>query len=285
MTVQFEVRAGKTRDAFYRRVEGYVRAAGEYDADFVVFPEHFTQQMLASEPERLSGGAAIEALSGYTREFVDRLRQMAVNNGVNIIGGSHPTRTDAGNIRNVAHVFLRDGSVHAQEKIQPTPDEREVWGITGGDALDVIETDCGPIGVLICYDSEFPELARRLTDQGARILFVPYCTDTRAGHLRVRYCCQARAIENQCYVVTSGNVGYLPEVENMDLQYAQSAVFTPCDIPFARDGIAAECSENVEMVVIADLDLTTLEWARSEGAVRNLNDRRFDLYRTIWTGE
>jgi predicted amidohydrolase len=135
---------------------------------------------------------------------------------------------------------------------------------------------------LICYDSEFPELARRLVDQGAQILFVPFCTDTRQGYLRVRYCCQARAVENQCYVVTSGNVGNLPEVENMDLQYAQSAIFTPCDYPFARDGIAAETSENVEMVAVADLNLTTLNWARHEGSVRNLRDRRFDLYRTVW---
>ena len=136
--------------------------------------------------------------------------------------------------------------------------------------------------MLICYDSEFPELSRRLADAGARLLFVPFCTDNRQGYLRVRYCCQARAIENQLYVVMSGNVGNLPGVENMDIQYAQSAILTPCDFPFARDGIAAEASENVETVTIADLDLTDLSWARAQGTVQNLRDRRFDLYKTVW---
>jgi predicted amidohydrolase len=98
----------------------------------------------------------------------------------------------------------------------------------------------------------------------------------------VRYCSQARAIENQCYVVMSGNVGNLPGVENMDIQYAKSCILTPCDFPFARDGIAEECTENVETVSIADLDLTDLDWARFEGTVRNLRDRRFDLYSVSW---
>jgi predicted amidohydrolase len=88
------------------------------------------------------------------------------------------------------------------------------------------------VGVLICYDSEFPELARRLVDEGARIIFVPFCTDNRQGYMRVRYCAQARAIENQCFVVLSGNVGNLPGVDNMDVQYAQSCILYPLRLPF-----------------------------------------------------
>jgi predicted amidohydrolase len=100
--------------------------------------------------------------------------------------------------------------------------------------------------------------------------------------MRVRYCAQARAIENQCFVVLSGNVGNLPGVDNMDIQYAQSCILTPCDFPFARDGIAAEASENIEALTIADVNLADLTWARAEGTVRNLADRRFDLYRIDW---
>jgi predicted amidohydrolase len=100
--------------------------------------------------------------------------------------------------------------------------------------------------------------------------------------MRVRYCAQARAIENQCFVVLSGNVGNLPGVDNMDVQYAQSCILTPCDFPFARDGIAAEASENIETLTIADVNLADLTWARAEGTVRNLADRRFDLYRIDW---
>ena len=187
-----------------------------------------------------------------------------------------------GDIHNVAYVCLRDGSVHEQEKIHPTPNEAYWWNIKGGDSIHVIQTDCGPIGVQICYDCEFPELSRRLADEGARIIFVPFCTDSRQGYMRVRYCAAARAIENQCFVVLSGNVGNLPNVANMDIQYAQSCILTPCDFPFARDGIAAEASENVETLTISDVNLSDLSWARAEGTVRNLADRRFDLYRIEW---
>ncbi|GHA23899.1 hydrolase YhcX [Devosia pacifica] len=280
-TVQLGARWVRDHDDFFAHIRYFVEVAADYGSDFVVFPELFTLLLLSSEPQ-LAPHDAIRRLTEFTPEFVERMQQMALALNINIIGGSHPTITDDGDIQNVSYVFLRDGTIHAQEKLHPTPDERDSWGTVGGDAIDVIDTDCGPIGVMICYDSEFPELARRLADQGARILFVPFCTDTRHGHLRVRFCSQARAIENQCYVVTSGITGNLANVDNLDINYAQSAILTPCDMPFARDGIAAECSENVEMVAVADLNLATVRWARAQGAVRNLRDRRFDLYRVRW---
>ena len=280
--VQFQQRKIASFEEFMNNVEYFVDVVSDYRCDFVLFPELFTLQLLAFEKRKLGPAEAIESLTRWTPKFIDAMRELAIGYNINIIGGSHPTRTDDGEIQNVAYVFLRDGSVHAQEKIHPTPNERHWWNIQGGDEIGVIQTDCGPIGVLICYDSEFPELARRLTDEGARILFVPFCTDSRQGYLRVRYCSQARAIENQCYVVTAGNVGNLPNVDNMDVQYAQSAILTPCDFPFARDGVAEQATENVETVVIADLDLTDIAWARAQGTVRNLRDRRFDLYKLVW---
>ena len=281
-TCQFQARAVASFEEFIRNVEYFVDVASDYRSDFIVFPELFTLQLLAFEKRELSPAEAIDRLTEHTPNLVAELSRMALSYNINIIGGSHPTRADDGDIQNVAYVCLRDGSVHSQEKIHPTPNERYWWNIKGGDRIDAIQTDCGPIGVLICYDSEFPELARRLVDEGARIVFVPFCTDSRQGYLRVRYCSQARAIENQCYVVLSGNVGNLPNVENMDIQYAQSCILTPCDFPFARDGIAAEASENVETLTISDVNLADLTWARAEGTVQNLSDRRFDLYRIHW---
>ena len=190
---------------------------------------------------------------------------MALKYNINIIGGSHPTRTGDGDIHNRAFVCLRDGAVHEQEKIHPTPNERYWWNIQGGHSIGAIQTDCGPIAVLICYDSEFPEISRRVVGEGARILFVPFCTDNRQGYMRVRYCAQARAIENQCFVAMAGNVGNLPNVQNMDIQYAQSCILTPCDFPFARDGIAAKVSDNVETLTIGDVNMSDLRWARAEG--------------------
>ncbi|NBC96636.1 MAG: GNAT family N-acetyltransferase [Deinococcus-Thermus bacterium] len=281
-SVQLAARTLRDPEEFYETVDYFTNIASEYGSDFVVFPEHFTLQLLSCEREELPPDQAIERAVEYTDTFVNRLQAMALARAINIVGGSHATRAGNGDILNVCYLFLRDGTVHRQAKLHPTPDERESWNLQGGDSVDVIETDCGPVGALVCYDAEFPEAARRLADEGARILFVPFNTDTRHGHLRVRYCCQARAIENQCYVVTSGMVGNLEYVSNLDIQYAQSAIMTPCDFPFARDGIAAEASENVEMIIVADLNLATIQWARNRGSVRNLRDRRFDLYRTRW---
>ncbi len=281
-TCQLQSRAVSGFDEFMKQIEYFVDVAADYEADFIVFPEMFTVMLLSAEARELTPLEAIETLSNYTPRIRKRLSEMALAFNINIIGGSHPTRMPDGDIHNVAYVCLRDGSIHAQEKIHPTPNEAYWWNIKGGDSIDAIPTDCGPIGVLICYDSEFPELARRLVDEGARIIFVPFCTDSRQGYMRVRYCSQARAIENQCFVVMSGNVGNLPNVANMDIQYAQSCILTPCDFPFARDGIAAEASENVETLTISDVNLADLSWARAEGTVQNLADRRFDLYRIEW---
>jgi len=148
----------------------------------------------------------------------------------------------------------------------------------GGNTLQTFDTDCGKIGILICYDVEFPELSRLLADEGMDILFVPFLTDTQNGYSRVRYCAQARAIENECYVAIAGSVGNLPKVHNMDIQYAQSMVFTPSDFAFPTTGIKSEATPNTEMILIADVDLDLIRELHNFGTVKNLKDRRLDLF-------
>ncbi len=281
-SVQYMQRRVNSFEHFIELVEYFVDVAADYRSDFVVFPEMFSLQLLSIEDQELSAAESIEALTRYTPVFRAAFSDMAVRYNINILAGSHPTKMPNGRVENIAYVMLRDGRIHEQPKIHPTPSEAHWWNIEGGDALNVIDTDCGPVGVLICYDSEFPELSRHLIDQGANILFVPFCTDERQSYLRVRYSCQARAVENQCYVVMAGNVGNLPNVANMDIQYAQSCILTPCDFPFARDGIAADTTPNVEMVAFADLRLDDLRAARYNGTVQNLKNRRHDLYSVVW---
>lgn len=284
-TVQFQVRKVSSIDEFEAQLCYFVDVAADYRADFICFPELLTIPLLSIANSPIPPEKAIFEVANYTERYLKFMQELAISKNINIIGGTHPTRTEEEEIHNISYVFLRDGSVHQQEKIHPTPNERRWWNIKGGNKLDAIMTDCGPIGVLICYDSEFPELARYLADQGALILFVPFCTDERQGYLRVRYCCHARAVENQFYVVTSGVVGNLPNVENMDIHYAESCILTPCDFPFARDGIAAITAPNTEMIAFADLNMESLIMARHSGTVQNLKDRRFDLYQMEWTGE
>jgi predicted amidohydrolase len=282
-SVQYQQRRIRSFDEFAAHVAYFVDIAADYNADFVTFPELITLQLLSIENEELSPVDAIRKLSQYTPQVKALFADLAVRYNIHIIAGSHPTEQPNGDIHNVCYVCLRDGSIHEREKLHPTPSERTVWNVTGGERAATIQTDCGPIGVMICYDAEFPEVARHLVDQGALILFVPFCTDVREGYLRVRYCAQARAIENQCYVVLSGNVGNLPGVNNFDIQYGQSCILTPSDFPFARDGIAADSTPNSETVLFADLNLISLARARNSGTVTNLKDRRFDLYQTRWT--
>ncbi|MFN3165252.1 MAG: nitrilase-related carbon-nitrogen hydrolase, partial [Pseudohongiellaceae bacterium] len=167
----------------------------------------------------------------------------------------------------------------------PTPTEKRDWIMQGGDTLRVFDTDFGKIGILICYDSEFPELARIQADQGMQMLFIPYWTDTKNGFLRVRCCAQARAIENECYVAIAGSVGILPKVDNADIQYAQSAVYSPSDFAFPHDAVMAETTPNTEMTLIVDLDLEKLKDLRNVGSVRNHLDRRRELYEVRWLKE
>ncbi len=225
-----------------------------------------------SEPD------AIRELAKYTKEITEKLSQLSISYNINIITGSMPEMV-RGKLYNVGYLCRRDGSVERYEKIHVTPDEERVWGMVNGNSLKTFDTDCGKIGVLICYDSEFPELSRLLSDEGMDILFVPFLTDTQNGYSRVRLCAQARAVENECYVAIAGSVGNLPKVHNMDIQYAQSAVFTPCDFSFPNNGIKAEATPNTEMILVADVDIDLLRELHTFGAVRNLKDRRKDFYR------
>lgn len=281
-TVQFQMRRVESEAQFQNQLEYFIDIASDYDADFVVFPELVTLALLSATERKMRPEEAIDHMTDYTERYKQFMQHMAISYDINIIGGSHPTKMDDGDIHNVSYIFLRDGAVHAQEKLHPTPGERYWWNIKGGDSLKTIQTDCGPIGVLVCYDAEFPETSRHLIDQGALIVFVPFCTDERQSYLRVRYCSQALAVQNQCFVVMSGTVGNIPDVENMDINYAESCILTPCDFPFARDGIAAIAQANTETIAFADLQVENLMASRQGGAVQHLKDRRFDLYNVSW---
>jgi predicted amidohydrolase len=220
---------------------------------------------------------AIRKLADYTEPLKKVFNEFAVSYNSNIITGSMPLLRD-GQLYNVGYLCRRNGTIETYEKIHITPSEKTDWVMTGGDDIKVYDTDCGKIGILICYDVEFPEVTRLLADQGMNILFVPFLTDTQNGYTRVRVCSQARAIENECFVAIAGCVGNLPRVHNMDIQYAQSAVFTPSDFAFPTNGIKAEATPNTEMTLIADVDLDLLKDLHHVGSVQILKDRRKDLY-------
>lgn len=274
--VQWQMRNYKGLDDLFEQIEFFVDAVAGYKSDFALFPEFFNAPLMA-EYNHLSEAEAIRKLAGYTEEIRERFLKLAISYNVNIITGSMPL-LDGEKLLNVGYLCRRNGTYAYYEKLHVTPNERKFWGLSGGKKLEVMETDCGPVGVLICYDVEFPELPRLLAEQGMNILFVPFLTDTQNGYSRVRYCARARAIENECYVAIAGSVGNLPKVDNMDIQFAQSVVFTPCDFSFPSNGIKAEATPNTEMILVADVDMDLLRELHTYGAVQNLKDRRNDIY-------
>jgi len=281
--VQYGQRRIRSFDEFRQQVLYFVDVTADYRADFVVFPELFTMQLLSLENEAIPPSESMRRISEYESELAELFREAAMKYNINIVAGSTPLIRDD-KLYNFAQLYRRDGSHVDQPKIHPTPNEEYWWNISGGSDSSLIDTDCGPVGMLVCYDVEFPELVRYLTDQGINILFVPFLTDERQSYSRVRYCAQARAVENQIYVALAGSCGNLPNVQNMDIHYAQSCIMTPCDFPFARDGVAADTTPNVEMIAIADVSLNALRANRLNGTVRNLRDRRHDLYSVSWHG-
>lgn len=274
--IQWQMRPYKNVASLLQQAEYFIDTLSGYRADFALFPEFFNAPLMA-EYNHLSEPEAIRKLAGHTDNIVREFSKLSISHNINIVAGSMPELND-GNLYNVGYLCKRDGGIERYEKIHVTPDEVKVWGMQGGNKLKVFDTDCGKISVLICYDAEFPELSRLLADEGMDILFVPFLTDTQNGYSRVRLCAQARAIENECYVAIAGSVGNLPNVHNMDIQFAQSMVFTPCDFAFPTNGIKAEATPNTEMILLADVDLGLLRELHEFGSVKNLKDRRTDIF-------
>lgn len=272
-TLQYFIRPVASFKQFAHQVEALVETAKDYRCRLVVFPEYFSTQLLTLGDVRRPIVDQIRDLANQEDNFIELLAGLARKYGVYIVAGTVPGWDEGrSEIFNRCHVFGPTGTSGIQSKLHMTRFESEEWHVSSGKKLRIFEADFGKFAVNICYDVEFPEIARAAAKQGVRMIVVPSCTDDRMGYLRVRYCAQARCIENQIYVVHSGTVGSLPQVPAISLNYGQAAIYTPCDYPFARDGILAEGNANQETIVIGELDFRLIDEARTNGTVLPLRD-------------
>lgn len=253
--ISFEVRSDTT--GFYEELEATIGRAVESGASLIVLPELVILGRCAGDPD---------TVAGHAQEFVSRLTSMSQDHGVTIVGGSHIERRGEA-LHNVCAVAMPDGEIHRVDKHVLTQWERHEWMLVPGSR----STPIGDLGVLICYDSEFPELARPLCRQGVRVLCVPAYTETQQGFQRVRWGCLARAVENQVFVVHASLVGSLGG-EPVPSTYGSSAVIAPSMPPFPESAILEETPLNEPAIAIADLDFGDLECARTRGDVRNWTD-------------
>ncbi|MBI3452797.1 MAG: carbon-nitrogen hydrolase family protein [Rhodospirillales bacterium] len=273
---QYALKPVASFEAFADQATAAVAAAAEFDARLFVLPEYLTTQLLSIPANGRPGD--IRDLPAHTPQYRDLFSHLARSRAMHILAGTHVT-AEGNKLYNTAYLFHPDGRVDTQEKLHLTPTETGPWGLAPGTTLKLIDLSWAKAAILVCYDVEFPELARRARAEGADLLLVPSCTDDRHGFHRVRYCAQARAIEDQTYVVVAATVGGLPEVEHLRSHVGEAALLAPCDYPFPPGGVLAAGEINCDMVVAADLDFAALARARAGGSVRTWQDRRPDLYR------
>jgi len=272
--LQYFIRPVESYEQFEAQVRGLVETAADYDAHLLVFPEYFTIQLMTLEQRDVPIRDQVRHLTRRVDQVSETMSALARASGLHIVAGSILVADpdDGDRVYNDSFFFGPDGKFGRQGKLHLTRWEREDWQVSQRSGLKIFETALGRIAIAICYDVEFPEIARTAARMGCNVLVVPSCTDERQGFLRVRYCAQARCIENHLYVVHSTTVGSLPMVPSVALNYGQASILTPSDFPFARDGILAEGVVNQEMMILGDLDMKAIEESRSFGSVLPLND-------------
>lgn len=261
-------------DDVAEKLSRWVKDAAGAGAALLVFPEYFSMEITSifgSEVAR-SLPLSLSRMQDQLPAFRDLFAALSRRHAVAICAGSYPVLRADGLYGNRAYFFLPDGTVHQQDKLQMTRFELEQWGIAGGEGLGVFDTDLGRIAINICYDCEFPLLARAQVARGADLLLVPSCTDTLAGYHRVRIGCQARALENQCFVVQSPTVGDCPWSEAVDRNTGAAAIYTPVDYGFPPDGVSVQGEMNIPQWVYGEVDLSDVARIRREGQVFNYRD-------------
>ena len=250
--------------------EARIAEAAGAGAELLALPEYAALDAIAAPAGSLAD--ELDAGCALHDAIIATMRAAARRHGVWLMGGSLPFRRPDGTVVNHAALLAPDGGVAFQDKCRPTRFEAEQWGMSGGGPPGVFETPWGLIGICVCYDVEFPPLARAQVQAGAWLLLAPACTDTRAGFNRVRLAARARALENQCFVAVATTVGDAPWIAALDENHGYAAVYGPVDRGFPEDGVIARGPLDTPGWLYADLDPARLAAVRQEGAVLNHRD-------------
>ncbi len=273
-SAQYDIGFFRQWDDYASKLEDWVASATAQEAQLLVFPEYGSMELAS-----LFGETVYRDLNKQLHEMqtlyqdVEALHlSLASQYNCLILGASFPLRLEDGRFRNRATLYGPEGILGFQDKLIMTRFENEQWLISAGKEIQVIPTDLGMIGINICYDSEFPMIAHQQVRAGADLILVPSCTDTEAGFHRVRVGCQARALENQCYVVQSPTAGEAPWSEAVDVNTGLASIYTPIDYGFPANGILAEAGDASAQWVFAELDLAKSREIRNSGQVFNYRD-------------
>lgn len=267
---QYPIDRLESWEAYEAKLTRWVEEAAAAGASLAVFPEYGAMELASLDPATMGDLAgSIETVSALLPR-VDALHgELASRTGLHILAASAPRKDADGCFRNAARLFAPNGKSAVQDKLVMTRFEREQWGIASGTSLKVFDTVLGRLAVSICYDSEFPLLARACVEAGAEVLLVPSCTDTLHGYWRVRIGAQGRALEGQCYAVHSPTVGEAAWSPAVDENRGAAAVYGPPDRGMPEDGVLAIGVEGASQWVFAEVDTAKVADLRADGGVLN----------------
>lgn len=273
-TAQYDISFFEHWEAFVDKLDSWVAGAAQQGAKLLVFPEYGSMELASLFGEEVYSDLQkqLHAMQTLLPKWQALHEQLAKRHDVLILASSFPTAQADGSFVNRANLFGPEGLLGFQDKLIMTRFEDEQWFISAGQQIKVIDTPLGRIGIHICYDSEFPMIANQQVAAGADLLLVPSCTDTQAGFFRVRIGCQARALENQCYVVQAPTVGQAPWSEAVDINTGRASVYTPVDYGFPDNGILAEGEDDQVGWIYAEVDLAEIARIREQGQVFNYRD-------------
>jgi len=284
--VTLQLRPYPTIDEMAVHLDGLAAQAAAVGSRIVLFPEMANAGLLSSDPSartadpRAMGAIYDRVLTPFLEPFKARAADIARRHDLVVVGPSF-WHSSGGVGTNSVFTFFPDGSVHRQDKIHPTRPEMAISTL-GADSIGLFEVDGVKVAALICYDVQFPELARHLVDQGVKILLVPSLTGMR-GYWRVRYGAHARATENQIYVCVSPIFGQLDIPESHPM-VAHGGAYVTCPIDNrlgVENGLLADAPFDREGLLDVRLDLDLIDLSRERGEIRPLLDRRPDLYRSL----
>jgi len=270
-TAAYPVSWCSTWEIYAQKQRDWVMKAASNGADLLVFPEYGAMELAALAGETAAGDiqGSIDAVSERQPELNTLFAGLAEEFALHILAPSAPVR-DGGRTVNRAGLFTPTGAAGFQDKQIMTRFEREDWNIAGGGPLKLFDTALGKIGVLICYDSEFPLLGRALVEAGAEILLVPSCTEALEGYWRVRIGAMARALEGQCVTVMSSLIGNEPRLYGVESNSGMGGVFAPMDQGFPPTGVLAEGNLNKAGWTYASVDTAKIAHVRADGHVLNV---------------
>ncbi|MCX5746443.1 MAG: carbon-nitrogen hydrolase family protein [Proteobacteria bacterium] len=270
---QYPIEAQASLAAWRAKLDAGIGEAAAAGAALCVVPEYAAMELTSLVPTATTLDAQVVAMQELLGDHDAAYRAAATRHRITVVAGSFPVRSDDGVVRNRLLVIGPRGDAIAVEKLQMTRFEHERWGISAGASQHVIELAGGVrLGVAICYDAEFPLIVRRLATAGANVIAVPSCTDSLAGYHRVRVACQARALENQCYVVQAPTVGLAPGSLAVDANVGAAGVFAPCDRGFPDDGVVALGTLGAAQLLVAELELAAIDAVRADGQVLGHRD-------------